>query len=136
MQVIALIVAALVAGVLILLQRGSKRDSREPPLVSGPVPVIGHVIGLMRRSFNYYVDLRYPTCPRGGRTRLLTPVKSPSGAADIYPTAAGPEDVHCYLARAHTGHTEAAQNPFLPADSSQIHLENLWCQPRDPRHSR
>ena len=40
---------------------GTIHDPREPPLLSGFIPYIGHVIGLMRSKFNYYVELRYFT---------------------------------------------------------------------------
>lgn len=33
-------------------------DSREPPLAPQSLPIIGHMIGLSKSSFNYYVDLR------------------------------------------------------------------------------
>ncbi|KAI0197471.1 cytochrome P450 [Astrocystis sublimbata] len=32
-------------------------DSREPPLAPQSIPLIGHMIGLSQRKFNYYVDL-------------------------------------------------------------------------------
>ena len=43
-----------------LLARSSEsaQDTREPPTVSGSIPYIGHVIGIMRSKFNYYVQLR------------------------------------------------------------------------------
>ena len=31
---------------------------QEPPVVATPIPYIGHIIGLMRSKFNYYVQLR------------------------------------------------------------------------------
>lgn len=34
-------------------------DPREPPLAPQSIPIIGHMIGLSRSKFNYYVDLRY-----------------------------------------------------------------------------
>ena len=34
-------------------------DSREPPLVPQKIPVIGHSIGLLRKSVYYFVSLRY-----------------------------------------------------------------------------
>lgn len=37
----------------------SQTDPREPPVVTTTVPYVGHVIGLMRSNFNYYVQLRY-----------------------------------------------------------------------------
>ncbi|KAH7303534.1 putative cytochrome P450 [Stachybotrys elegans] len=36
-------------------------DAREPPLASSSIPIIGHAIGLARRSFEYYVDLSKQT---------------------------------------------------------------------------
>jgi hypothetical protein len=38
---------------------GTNLDAREPPLASTAIPYIGHVIGMMRSKFNYYVKLRY-----------------------------------------------------------------------------
>jgi hypothetical protein len=40
---------------------GTKLDPREPPLARTAIPYIGHVIGMMRSKFNYYVELRYST---------------------------------------------------------------------------
>lgn len=37
---------------------GSSHDPREPPLAPQSIPVVGHLIGLSRSKFNYYVDLR------------------------------------------------------------------------------
>ncbi len=34
-------------------------DPREPPLAPQSIPIIGHMIGLSRRKFNYYIGLRY-----------------------------------------------------------------------------
>lgn len=34
-------------------------DPREPPLAPQSIPILGHMIGLSRSKFNYYVDLRY-----------------------------------------------------------------------------
>lgn len=33
-------------------------DPREPPLAPSSIPIVGHMIGLSRSSFNYYVNLR------------------------------------------------------------------------------
>jgi len=33
-------------------------DPREPPLAPQWLPFIGHLVGLSRRKFNYYVDVR------------------------------------------------------------------------------
>lgn len=38
---------------------GSSHDPREPPLAPQSIPILGHLIGLSRLKFNYYVDLRY-----------------------------------------------------------------------------
>lgn len=38
-------------------------DPREPPLAPQPFPIIGHMIGLSRSKFNYYVDLRHAITP-------------------------------------------------------------------------
>ncbi|KAL2212819.1 putative cytochrome P450 [Sarocladium strictum] len=35
----------------------TKHDSREPPLAPTSIPVIGHIIGLTRETFNYYVNI-------------------------------------------------------------------------------
>ncbi|KAH8651557.1 cytochrome P450 [Tricladium varicosporioides] len=37
----------------------SKQDPREPPNAPSGIPIIGHVIGLMRSKFNYYVQLSH-----------------------------------------------------------------------------
>lgn len=34
-------------------------DRREPPLAPQSIPFVGHMLGLSRSKFNYYVDLRY-----------------------------------------------------------------------------
>ena len=51
---------AIVIGTYLVFARilGTVHDPREPPSVSGSIPYIGHVIGLMRSKFNYYVELR------------------------------------------------------------------------------
>ena len=35
-----------------------KQDPREPPLVPSKIPLFGHLIGLVQRKNEYYVDLR------------------------------------------------------------------------------
>lgn len=37
---------------------GSSHDSREPPLAPQSIPIVGHLVGLSRSKFNYYVELR------------------------------------------------------------------------------
>lgn len=60
MLLISLIFLALSVGTGLIIVRwvSSMPDPREPPLVSASIPYIGHVVGLMRSKFNYYVDLR------------------------------------------------------------------------------
>jgi hypothetical protein len=36
-----------------------RHDSREPPLISADVPLIGHILGLLRYSFAYYAKIRF-----------------------------------------------------------------------------
>ncbi|CRG92635.1 25-hydroxycholesterol 7-alpha-hydroxylase [Talaromyces islandicus] len=36
-------------------------DPREPPLAPQSIPLIGHMVGLSKSSFNYYVDLSHKT---------------------------------------------------------------------------
>lgn len=38
-------------------------DPREPPMALQSIPIVGHMVGLSRRKFNYYVDLRYVNAP-------------------------------------------------------------------------
>ena len=61
MQISLLLSLALVTAVYLVYRRflGVSYDSKEPPLIPQGVPVFGHVIGLMRKSVYYYVELRY-----------------------------------------------------------------------------
>ncbi|TVY82184.1 hypothetical protein LSUE1_G005854, partial [Lachnellula suecica] len=34
------------------------QDAREPPLAPQSIPIIGHMVGLSKSKFNYYVNLR------------------------------------------------------------------------------
>jgi len=36
-----------------------RHDSREPPLISADIPLVGHMIGLIRYGISYYARLRY-----------------------------------------------------------------------------
>lgn len=45
--------------VTIAARKMFSHDPREPPLAPQSVPLIGHMIGLSRSKFNYYVELRY-----------------------------------------------------------------------------
>lgn len=49
---------------IFLLNRkvSTMQDPREPPVVPASLPYIGHVIGIMRNNFDYYVQLRYAPC--------------------------------------------------------------------------
>ena len=37
---------------------GVRQDPQEPPLVPATIPYIGHAIGVMRKKYNYYLQLR------------------------------------------------------------------------------
>lgn len=60
LQTTLLMSLAIIVGTSLLLTRilGMMQDPREPPSVSSYIPYIGHIIGLMRSKFNYYVQLR------------------------------------------------------------------------------
>lgn len=49
--------------VTIAARKMFSHDPREPPLAPQSIPIIGHMIGLFRSKFNYYVDLRYAHSP-------------------------------------------------------------------------
>lgn len=60
-------VLLLFVGAVTLIAIAARRllghDPREPPLAPQSIPMIGHMVGLSRSKFNYYVDLRYVTGP-------------------------------------------------------------------------
>lgn len=35
-----------------------KQDPKEPPFISPRIPIVGHLIGLVMRKNDYYLDLR------------------------------------------------------------------------------
>ena len=76
---------AIAMGGFLLLARGlgSKQDPREPPFVAASIPYIGHIIGLMRSNFNYYVQLRYTQFRDTTWGRLLTAYVA-SRASSLY----------------------------------------------------
>lgn len=43
----------------LVMQKMFGHDPREPPLARQSVPLVGHMIGLSRSKFNYYVEIRY-----------------------------------------------------------------------------
>ena len=53
-----MLLAVSLASVFLVRMFSTTQDAREPPLISASIPYIGHVIGLMRSKFNYYVQLR------------------------------------------------------------------------------
>lgn len=57
------VAAVLVIGGLtisyLIIRKMFGHDAREPPLAPQSIPFIGHMLGLSRSKFNYYVDLRY-----------------------------------------------------------------------------
>lgn len=36
----------------------ARHDAREPPTLPSSIPVVGHVIGMLRKKARYYVQLR------------------------------------------------------------------------------
>lgn len=61
MQTLLLLFLLFVAGVYLLVNHFlvTKIDPKEPPLLPPKIPLVGHVIGLMRQKVYYYLDLRY-----------------------------------------------------------------------------
>ena len=51
-------IALLLAGMLFFYSHLTMRDPREPPQAPTSIPLVGHLMGLMRSKFNYYVQLR------------------------------------------------------------------------------
>ncbi|KAI1109257.1 cytochrome P450 [Nemania sp. NC0429] len=51
------LVAGVVATAYLVTRKMFGHDRREPPLAPQSVPLIGHMIGMSRSKFNYYVDL-------------------------------------------------------------------------------
>ena len=51
-------IALVLAGTIFLYSHLTMQDPREPPQAPSAVPFIGHVVGLARSKFNYYVQLR------------------------------------------------------------------------------
>ncbi|KAM7202918.1 Cytochrome P450 [Naviculisporaceae sp. PSN 640] len=54
------LLAALAGGtalIFLLVQKMSGHDPREPPLAPSSIPVIGHLVGMARKGFNYPVDI-------------------------------------------------------------------------------
>ena len=54
----ATVLLLFVGAVFLLYSRLAVQDPREPPQAPTAIPIIGHVIGLVRHKFNYYVQLR------------------------------------------------------------------------------
>lgn len=52
-------VVGIVSASLMAALFAGKRDPREPPFAKASIPFIGHIIGISRKSFNYYTQLRY-----------------------------------------------------------------------------
>lgn len=44
--------------VYIVARKMFGHDPREPPLAPQSIPILGHLLGLSRSKFNYYVELR------------------------------------------------------------------------------
>jgi cytochrome P450 len=56
----ALAIAA-VLGLLVLYALSPRADPREPPLVKPSIPLIGHILGLMRHQAQYHINLQRAT---------------------------------------------------------------------------
>ncbi len=49
-----------------------KNDSREPPIATPSVPLIGHLLGIIQYQSNYHKILKYVTCLLALFVRVLT----------------------------------------------------------------
>lgn len=58
---VALIVGVMIAIPYLITRIMFAHDPREPPLAPQSIPFIGHLIGMSRRSFRYYLDLSQKT---------------------------------------------------------------------------
>ncbi|KAI7782080.1 hypothetical protein LA080_013888 [Diaporthe eres] len=56
-----LLLIGVVTIVTIAARKMFSQDPREPPLAPQSIPIIGHMVGLSRSKFNYYVDLSRQT---------------------------------------------------------------------------
>ncbi len=56
-----LLAVVVVIGSIFVLDKisGSKPSTNEPPYISPRIPLIGHAIGLLRKKYDYYLELRY-----------------------------------------------------------------------------
>ncbi|KAK7752917.1 hypothetical protein SLS62_005076 [Diatrype stigma] len=59
--VVLLTITGVVTLAYLAVRRLFGHDPREPPLAPQSIPIIGHLIGLSRRKFDYYVDLSQQT---------------------------------------------------------------------------
>jgi hypothetical protein len=57
-HIILIIVLAAVPLVALFYLQMKKHDSKEPPLISPRVPIIGHAIGIIRHGVPYYTKHR------------------------------------------------------------------------------
>jgi len=53
--------------VVAVMSRMLSHDPREPPLAKSSIPIVGHMVGMATRKFDYYLDLWYVQ-----RRRLVT----------------------------------------------------------------
>lgn len=60
MQTLLLLILAITIPIFYLFRHflTPKHDQTEPPIVSPNIPVVGHIIGLMRKKAYYYLELR------------------------------------------------------------------------------
>ena len=57
-SVTALALLLFLGAFFLLYSRLATQDPREPPEAPTAIPIVGHLIGLTRNKFNYYVQLR------------------------------------------------------------------------------
>ena len=56
---LTLLLFALSLSLLLIYFWGSKLDPKEPPSIPQPIPIIGHLLGLIRHGTQYYAQVRY-----------------------------------------------------------------------------
>ena len=129
-----LVLTGVCVGTYLILARvvASSQDAREPPLVTSSVPFVGHVIGLMRSKFNYYVQLRYHysylisiSHRQGFLQTLLTNLQPTTNGTYLHHDDARPKNVHRDQYRACASDPEAAQSTCFSSHCSQVFLEDL-----------
>lgn len=97
-----LLLAVLAGGtalIFLLAQKVSGHDPREPPLAPSSIPVIGHLVGMARKGFNYPVDLWYEnhSPPNAGQANMTPPLQQKDETPrHVHDEFSGPKDVRGY----------------------------------------